>query len=85
MKRYVRSTLSRFTRTDLQERLKEARSTATSEIWAGAVRQSRHFEEEYWRSDNIHETVEPVIIDLASDDEDGDDELFLESEDESVL
>ena len=85
MKRYVRSTLSRFTCTDQPERLKEARSTATSEILAGAVRQSRHFEEEYWRSDNIHETVEPVIIDLASDDKDGDDELFLESEDESVL
>ncbi|XP_068204708.1 uncharacterized protein [Palaemon carinicauda] len=70
---------SAFTRSDLQYRLEEARLSVTPEVWAGAVRQSRHFEEEYWESDNIRETLEPVIISLASDDEDGEDDLFLES------
>ena len=86
MKKYVRSTLRRYTRTDLQERLQEARSRITKEIWEGAIRQSRHFEEGYWKTDNIHETIEPVLINLCSDDEDdGDTELFLESEDELNL
>ncbi|XP_068243813.1 uncharacterized protein [Palaemon carinicauda] len=47
MKRHVRSSLRRFTRSDLQERLEEARLSVTPKVWAGAVRQSRHFEEEY--------------------------------------
>ncbi|XP_068229080.1 uncharacterized protein [Palaemon carinicauda] len=86
MKRHVRSSLRRFTRSDLQDRLEEARLSVTPEVWAGAVRQSRHFEEEYWESDNIRETVEPVIISLASDDEDdGEDDLFLESDDDCIL
>ena len=70
MKRYVRSTLRRFTRADLQARLEEAKLCATEEVWAGAVRRSQEFEAEYWSADNIHETVDPVIISLASDDED---------------
>ena len=85
MKRQVRSSLRRFTRSDLQARLEETRLSATPEVWAGAVRQSRHFEEEYWELDNIRETyVDPVIINLASDDED-DDDLFLDSDDDCDL
>ncbi|XP_076065144.1 uncharacterized protein LOC143039173 [Oratosquilla oratoria] len=76
MKQHVRSTLQRFTRADLQARLQEAKLIATKEVWAGAVRRSRSFEEEYWSSDNIHESVEPVIITMDSDDED---ELFIHS------
>lgn len=79
MKRHVRSSLQRFTRTDLQARLEEARLCANKEVWTAAVRQSRHFEEEYWKCDNIHESVDPVIINLLSDDDEGDDDLFLES------
>ncbi|MPC59656.1 hypothetical protein E2C01_053680 [Portunus trituberculatus] len=57
MKQYVRSTLQLFTRADqvLQARLQEAKLNVTKEVWAGAVRRSRSFEEEYWSSDNIHE------------------------------
>ncbi|XP_076035739.1 uncharacterized protein LOC143021858 [Oratosquilla oratoria] len=76
MKQHVRSTLQLFTRADLQARLQEAKLIATVEVWAGAVRRSRSFEEEYWSSDNIHESVEPVIITMDSDDED---ELFIHS------
>lgn len=82
MKRYVRSSLQRYTRTELQARLEEARLSANQEVWAGAVRQSEHFEEQYWTSDNIHESVEPVIVNIGSDDEDGDDDLFLDSDEE---
>lgn len=82
MKRYVRSSLQRFTRADLQARLEEARLCATQEVWAGAIRQSHHFEEEYWRLDNIHDNVEPVIITFSSDDEDEDDDFLLDSDDE---
>ncbi|KAK8388215.1 hypothetical protein O3P69_020241 [Scylla paramamosain] len=46
MKRHVRSTSQRFTRADLQARLQEAKLIATNEVWAGAVRRSRSFEEE---------------------------------------
>lgn len=79
MKRYVRSTLQRFTRAGLQVRLEEAKLCATKEVWAGAVRRARAFEDEYWSSDNIHEGVDPVTITIDSDDED---ELFLDSDDE---
>ena len=57
---------------DLQARLEEARLCATEEVWAGAVRRSQEFEEQYWVADNIHESVDPVIISLTSDDEDED-------------
>ena len=57
----------------------EAKLIATKEVWAGAVRRSRSFEEEYWSSDNIHEGVEPVIITIDSDDDD-EDELFIHSD-----
>lgn len=82
MKRYVRSSLQRFTRTDLRARLEEARLCANHEVWAGAVRKSRHFEEEYWTADNIHESVKPVIINVASDDEDEEYDLFLDSDED---
>lgn len=77
MKKHVRSTLQRFTRADLQARLQEAKLIATKEVWAGAVRRARSFEEEYWSLDNIHDSVEPVIITMDSDDED---ELFIHSD-----
>ena len=77
MKRYVRSTLQRFTRADLQVRLQEAKLCATKEVWAGAVRRARAFEDEYWSSDNIREGVDPVVINIDSDDE-GD--LFVDSD-----
>lgn len=79
MKRYVRSSLQRFTRATLKARLEEAKLRATKDIWAGAVRRAMAFEEEYWSSDNIHDTVEPVVISFDSDDED---ELFLDSDED---
>lgn len=78
MKRHVRSTLQRFTRTDLQDRLEEARHMVHKDVWAGAVQHSRKFEEEYWKTDNIHEGVEPVIINIDSAEED--DDVFFESD-----
>ena len=81
MKRFVRFSLQRFTQADLQARLQEARLSATQEVWAGAFRQSHQFEEVYWRLDNIHDNVEPVIM-FSSDVEDGDDDLLLDSDDE---
>ena len=78
MKRHVRSSLHRFTRTDLQARLKEAKQLANKEVWLAAVRHSQKFEQGYWKSDNIHEGVDPVVINLASDDES--DDVFLDSD-----
>lgn len=72
MKRYVRSSLHRFTRTDLLARLEEAKLCVTEEVWAGAVRRSEAFEKECWATDNIHDSVDPIIISLASDDEEED-------------
>lgn len=46
MKKHVRSTLQRFTQADLQVRLQEAKLIATKEVWVGAERRSRFFEEE---------------------------------------
>lgn len=81
MKRHVRSSLRRFTRADLQARLEEAKQLANKDVWLGAVRHSQNFEKGYWRSDNIHEGVEPVIINVASDDEsEDDDDVFLDSD-----
>ena len=80
MKRHVRSTLQRFTRTDLLARLEEARNLANKDVWAGAVQHSRKFEDEYWNTDNIHEGVDPIIINTASDDED--DDIFFDSDDD---
>ena len=49
----------------------------TAEVWAGAVCRSQGFEEEYWSTDNIHHSTDPVIINFDSDDEE---DLFLESD-----
>ena len=78
MKRYVRSSLQHFTRASLRARLEEARHCATTEIWEGSVRRAMKFEQDYWSSDNIHDSVEPVIVNLDFDDED---ELFLDIDD----
>ena len=78
MKKHIRSSLHKFTRADLNYRLEEAKLLATKDVWSGAVRRSRSFEDEYWVSDNIHERIEPVNIDIESDEED---EYFLNSDD----
>ena len=70
MKHHVRSSLQRFTRADLQARLDEARLSVTEEIWEAAVRRSRKFEDHFRLADNIHESVDPVIVTLDSEDED---------------
>ena len=56
-----------------------ARQCATTEIWEGAVRRAMKFEEDYWSSDNIHDSVEPVIVTFDCDDEN---ELFLDNDDD---
>lgn len=76
MKRHVRSSLQRFTRADLQARMEEARLSVTQEVWESAVRRSRTFEDNYCLADNIHESVDPVIINLDSDSDDEGD-LYL--------
>ncbi|XP_066969118.1 uncharacterized protein [Macrobrachium rosenbergii] len=82
MKRHVRSPLQRFTRADLQAKLQESRLCTNPEVWTGVILQSQRFEEEYWTLDNNHESLEPVIINIATDDEDEDEELFLDNEGE---
>ena len=79
MKRHVRSSLRHFTRADLKARLEEARLAVTKEVWEGAVRRAQAFEDEYWLTDNVQNSIDPVIVNIASDDED---ELFLESDGE---
>ena len=73
----MRSSLQRFTRADLQARIEEAKVSATREVWDGAIRRSRAFEEAYWSNDNIQRPVDPIIITINSDDED---DLFLDSD-----
>lgn len=80
MKRHVRSSLTRFTRASLQARLDEAKLLGTSEVWAGAVRRSRRFEDEYWITDNIHDDIEPIIITTDDDDEDDADNFPFDDE-----
>ena len=87
LKRHVRSSLQRFTRADLQARLDEAKLLATSAVWAGAVRRSRRFEENYWVTDNVHDSIEPIIITADDDDDDDDDDDFCfdeESDDDDL-
>ena len=48
----------------------------------GAVRRSRAFEDNYWTSDNVHESVDPVAINIESDDEDEGGDLFIDSDSE---
>ena len=79
MKMKVRSSLHRFTRSELQARLEEARLSVTPQVWASAVRRAEHFEKEYWSSDNIKTSVDRVIINIGSDDED---DLYLDTDDE---
>ena len=79
MKRHVRSSLRHFTRADLKARLEEARLAVTKDLWEGAVRRAQAFEDEYWLTDNVQNSIDPVIVNIASDDED---ELFLESDGE---
>lgn len=50
MKRYVRSSLRRFTRASLRARIEAARLCATTETW-----RDKKFEEDYWSSENIHD------------------------------
>ena len=80
MKKRVRSSLQRFTRAELQARIEEAKVSATREVWDGAIRRSRTFEEAYWSNDNIQRPVDPIIITINSDDED---DLFLDSDDDN--
>ena len=79
MKMKVRSSLHRFTRTELQARVEEARLSVTPQVWASAVRRSQNFEKDYWSSDNIKKNVHPIIININSEDED---ELYLDTDDE---
>ena len=81
MKHQVRSSLHRFTRADLEARLEEARISVTEEVWSAAIKRSRDFENYYWSTDNIHESVGPIVVCLDTDDED-DDDVFLFSDDE---
>lgn len=64
-----------------QRWLEEAKQLANKDVWLAAVRHSQNYEKGYWRSDNIHEPVGPVIINVASDDEsEEDDDVFLDSD-----
>ncbi|XP_066968132.1 uncharacterized protein [Macrobrachium rosenbergii] len=72
MKKYVQSSLHHFTRTDLKKRLNEAKLCVTEDVWANAVRRSEYFEREYWSLDNIHDSVDRIIMSLASDNEEED-------------
>ena len=81
MKRHVRSSFRRFSRTDLEVRKKETKSLANKEVWFSAVKRSEKFEREYLQSDNIHEGMDPVIVNIASDGESEDeDDVFLNSD-----
>ena len=43
---------------------------------------SGFLEKSYWMCNNIHESVDPIIINITSDEEseDDDDDVFLDSE-----
>lgn len=75
----MRSSLQRFTVADLKPRLQEARICAAEEVWGAAIKCTKKFESYYWSTDNIHESVEPVVVSLDTDDEN---DLFLESDEE---
>lgn len=61
-----------------QATLQEAKLIATTEVATGAVRRFRSFKEEYWLSDNIHESVDPDI----TIDSDNDGNMLLDSDDD---
>ena len=61
--------------------LSPSKQLANKDVWLAAVRHSQNYEKGYWRSDNIHEPVGPVIINVASDNEsEDDDDVFLDSD-----
>ena len=74
MKRYIRSSLQRFTRAELQPRLEEAKLSVTCDVWAGALRRSLAFEDSYHSTDNMHDSIDPVS------DTDYEVDLLLESD-----
>lgn len=80
----VHETPTAFTQADLQAKLPEGKLCATQAVWAGAVRRSEEFVNSSWMSNNIHDDVEPVIVNIWSDDEDRDDNLYLETDSEWV-
>ena len=66
---------------DLQARLREAKFIANKEVWFSVVKHSEKFEREYLESDNIHEGVDPVIVNIASNVESEDEyDVFLNSD-----
>lgn len=77
MKLIVHCALQRFPRTELQARIEEAKGKATKEVLEGAMKLARAFGDEYWSSDNMHNRVDHLIININSDDQD---ELFLDSD-----
>ena len=44
------------------------------------VRRSRAFEDEFWSTDNIHEGVDLIIINLDDDSDDDEEDLFLHND-----
>ena len=59
--------------------MKEARLGVTKQVWEGAVQRSQAFENEYWLIDNVRDRIDPIVVNVASDDED---DLFLDSDEE---
>jgi hypothetical protein len=58
--------------------MEEAKQLANKKVWSAAVRHSQNFEAGYWKADNIHKGVDPVVINIASDDDS--DDVFLNSD-----
>ena len=84
MKQRVRSALTRFTITELKADLEAARQYITREHWSKAVEHTKSIEREYWRTDAIHETVPPVVIDLGDDTDTDSDEWGASSDEEET-
>lgn len=73
MKSVVRSSLRRFSMSELLERVEEARQVVTPSLWASYVRKTHQEEEGYWAFDvGASPEHPPVIVDLESDEEDPD-------------
>ena len=64
--------MTKFTMTELREQVEAARRAVTNEDWGKAIQHSRGVERDYWRTDAIHEAVEPVIVSLDDDESDMD-------------
>jgi hypothetical protein len=83
LKGYVGRKNLNFRLSDVQNLVTEAEASITSEHWAECCSHVEKIEAEYWRSENIQDELDPVVISFSDDSsscDNSDDETDTASE-----